>query len=292
MILDRIWSSALEARLLPAEKLHGPTVSVMAIMTFAMMIVASAGLALANAAGLVARGVENRYVVQLPAGAASDLPRAVAAARSIPGVQQVTAVPESEMRRTLERWLGDAASSRDLPVPALVTLQLAPGADVAALRAGVERQVPGASLIAETAELKPLLRSIQALQWLALSLVVLMAAATGAAIVLAARGALDTHRSTIEIMHGIGATDAQLVRLFERKIAVDAIAGALGGALAAAVILLLVGGGAAAIAGELTATAPLQPLDLLFLALVPVAAVVLAVVIARFTLLRALRATL
>lgn len=292
MILDRIWSSAPEARLLPAENLHGPTVSVMAIMTFAMMIVASAGLALANAAGLVASGVENRYVIQLSSGAEPELAGAVAAARSVPGVQQVTAVPESEMRRTLERWLGEAASSGDLPVPALVTVELAAGADAAALQASVEKKVPGARLIAETAELKPLLRSIQALQWLALSLVVLMAAATAAAIVLAARGALDTHRSTIAIMHGIGATDAQLVRLFERKIAVDAVAGAFGGAIAAAVVLVLVGGGAAAIAGELTATAPLQPIDLLLLALVPVAAVVLAVVIARFTLLGALRATL
>ena len=292
MIRDRILNSTPEARLLPAEKLHAPTVAVMAIMTFAMIIVASAGLALANAAGLVASGVENRYVIQLAPGAAADLPGTVAAARSVPGVRTATAVPESEMREILERWLGEAASSRDLPVPALVTLELAPGADAAALEATVERQVPGARLVAQTAELEPLLRSVRALQWLALSLVVLMAAATAAAIVLAARGALDTHRSTIEIMHGIGATDEQLVRLFERKIAVDAIAGAIGGAAAAALILILVGGGAAAIAGELAATAPLQPIDLLLLTLVPIAAVVLAVVITRFTLLTALRATL
>jgi len=292
MILDRILTSAPEARLLPAEKLHGPTVAVMAIMTFAMVVVASAGLALANAAGLVAGGVENRYVIQLPSGAAGDLPRAVAAARSTPGVRDVTPVPESELRETLERWLGEAASSRDLPVPALVTLELAPGTDSAALEAKVRAQVPGARVLAEASELEPLLSSIRSLQWLALSLVALMAAATAAAIVLAARGALDTHRSTIEIMHGIGATDGQLVRLFERKIAVDAIAGALGGAAAAAAVLLLAGGGAAAIAGELTTTGLLAPLDLFFLAMVPVSAVILAVLVARLTLLRALRATL
>jgi cell division transport system permease protein len=292
MILDRILTSAPEARLLPAEKLHGPTVAVMAIMTFAMMIVAAAGLALANAASLVAGGVENRYVIQLPSGLGGDLPSAVAAARSTPGVRDVTPVPESELRQTLERWLGEAASSRDLPVPALVTLELEAGADSAALEARVRSQVPGARLLAEASELEPLLRSIRSLQWLALSLVALMAAATAAAIVLAARGALDTHRSTIEIMHGIGATDGQLVRLFERKIAVDAIAGALGGAAAAAAVLLLVGGGAAAIAGELTTTGLLAPLDLFFLAMVPVSAVILAVVVARLTLLRALRATL
>lgn len=291
MILERIWSSAPEARLLPVEKLHGPTVAVMGIMTFAMIIVASAGLALANAAGMVATGVENRYVVEIPAQATADLPRAVEAVRSVPQVTSATPVPEAEMRRTLERWLGEAASSRDLPVPALITLELAPGADPSAVGASVREQVPQARMIAQAAELRPLLRSIRALQWVALSLVALMAAATAAAIVLAARGALDTHRSTIDIMHGIGARDSQLVRLFERKIAVDAIAGALSGAAAAAAVLLLIGGGAAAIAGELTSTAPLRPLDLMLLALVPVLAVALAVLVARWTLLRALRAT-
>ena len=66
MILDRLWP-APEARLLPIGKLHVPTVAVMAIMSFAMIVVAAAGLAMANAAGLVASGVENRYVVVLPA---------------------------------------------------------------------------------------------------------------------------------------------------------------------------------------------------------------------------------
>lgn len=286
-----IWS-AVQARILPIEKLHAPTVAVMAIMTFAMVVVACAGLALANAAGLVASGVENRYVVELPAAAKSELDRAVAVTRSAPGVRQATPVPESEMRQTLERWLGEAASSRDLPVPALVTLELAPGADPAVIAARLRTAVPSARLIAETAELKPLLRSIRALQWLAISLVLLMAAATAATVVLAARGALDTHRSTIEIMHGIGATDAQLTRLFERKIAVDAIAGAAAGAACALVVLVLLAGAGAALAGELTATVPLGASDVLLLALVPVAAVILAVAVARWTLLRALRATL
>ena len=286
-----IWSRA-QARLVPIEKLHAPTVAVMAIMTFAMMVVAVAGLALANSAGLVASGVENRYVIELPAAASSELDRAVSAARSVPGVSDVTPVPESEMRRTLERWLGEAASSRDLPVPSLVTLELASGTDPAAVAGRLRAAVPSARFIAETSELKPLLRSLRALQWLAVSLVLLMAAAVAAAIVLAARGALDTHRSTIEIMHGIGATDRQLTRLFERKIGLDAVAGVAGGAAAAAAVLLFVGGAGAAFAGELTASAPLGPGDLLIVALIPIAAVALAVAIAHWTLLRALRATL
>ena len=292
MILESIWASGPEARLLPAEKLHGPTVVVMAIMTFAMLVVAAAGLALANAASLVASGADNRYVIQLPAAAARALPRAVATARSAEGVRRVTPVPEAEMRETLERWLGEAASSDDLPVPALAMVELEERADPSGLVAAVRSQVPDAAISAESAELQPVLDSLRALQWLALALVVLMSAAAAAAIILAARGALDTHRSTVEVMHGIGATDRQVTRLFERKIAVDAVAGALAGAVAAAVLLLLVGGGIAAAAADLAATAPLGSLDLLILALVPVAAVALAIAVAHWTLLRALRATL
>jgi cell division transport system permease protein len=290
--LDRIWVSGPEARLLPAEGLHGPTVAVTAIMTFVMMIAAAAGLALASAAALVVSGTESRYVIELPAASAAELPSAVAAARSAAGVRSVTAVPQSEMRQTLERWLGEAAKSPDLPVPALATVELAPGADPALVAKAVKAHVPTAMVSAQSAELKPLLGSIRAVEWLSVALAVLLAGATAAAIMLAARGALDTHRSTVEIMHGIGATDRQITRLFERKIAIDAIAGAVAATLAAAAVLLLIGGGIAATASGLAWDVGLGVTDLLVLAFVPISAVAISAAVAHWTLLRALRATL
>lgn len=292
MILDRIWRSRPEARLLPAEGLHGPTVAVMAMMSFVMIVVAAAGLALANAAGVVVSATQSRYVIELPATSASDLPRAVAAARAVPGVRNVVAVPQSEMRKTLERWLGDSANSPDLPIPSMATVELAPGARSATVASAVQATVPAARISAESAELKPLLGSLRALQWLALALVLLMTIATAAAIVLAARGALDTHRSTVEIMHGIGATDRQVTRLFERKIAIDAIAGALAATVAASIVLLLIGAGASAAAADLAWWSPFAARDFLLLALIPIAAVIIAVAVAHATLLRALRASL
>jgi cell division transport system permease protein len=281
-----------EGNLLPAEKVHGPTTAVIAIMTFAMLLVAAAGLALTNAAGVVTKGVESRFVIELPAGIAGDLPKVLAAVRSAPGVQSATPVPEAEMRRTLENWLGSAAAAQDLPIPALVTVELKPGLKPTQLQARIAHEFPGVTTVAETAELSPLLRSLHTLQWLALTLVMLVAVATSAAVVLAARGALDTHRFTIEIMHGIGATDRQVTRLFERKIATDALVGAVAGGLAAAVGLLLVGGAGAAFAGELTGAAPLGHLDLLILAIMPILVVVLAILVARWAILKALRETL
>jgi cell division transport system permease protein len=283
-----LFASPAERRLLPGGRFRGPTPFVIAIMTFAMMTVAAAGLALSNAAGLVAQGIENRYAVQIPAGSRL-LPRALAAARSAPGVAKAEPVPEAEMRKTLERWLGPAGVDDQLPVPALITLDIAGNANLAAIAARVEAAAPGARVIAHQEVLEPLLRAIRVLKWLALSLVALMAAATSAAVVLAARGALDTHRSTIEVMHGIGATDLQVTHLFQRKIALDSLAGAVAGAVAASLVLLLLAGGGTAFAGDLMGTSPLRGSDLVLLALLPLAVVVLATWVARTAVLAALR---
>lgn len=286
-MLGWLFASPSERRLLPGGR-RGPTPYVIAIMTFVMMVVAAAGLALASAAGLVERGIESRYAVQLPAGG-ETLRSAMAQIRNVAGVNSVEAVPEAEMRRTLERWLGPAGGAEDLPVPGLINLDLVPGADAAAIAQHVERAVPGARMVAHEATLRPLLRSMRALQWLALSLVALMALATIAAVVLAARGALDTHRSTIEVMHGIGATDLQVTHLFQRKIALDALVGSLTGGAAAALVLLLVAGGGAAFAAELAGGPPLGFTDLLILALLPLAIAALATWVARLAVLAALR---
>jgi cell division transport system permease protein len=279
-----------ERRLLGAARFGGPTPSVIAIMTFSIMLIAASGLALASTAALVARSIESRYALEVPGGAASLAPL-VQAVRSTAGVNSVEAVPESDMRQTLERWLGPAAQSAELPVPALINFDAAPGTRLGALQQRARAIAPGARLVAHRDGVGPLLHSLRLLQWVAFGLVVLLSIAASAAVVLAARGALDTHRFTIEVMHGIGATDLQVTHLFQRKILIDALVGSLAGAFAAAIVLLLLASGAA-LAGELTGGATLGLLDLLVLALLPFALTVLATWVARTAVLRSLRKAL
>jgi cell division transport system permease protein len=290
MMLGWLFVSPADRRLLGGGRLRGPTPWVIAIMSFSMVIVAAAGLALANAAGVIGRSAESRYSVQVPAGSV----RADAIAqtlRSDPAVTRVQAVPESAMRKTLERWLGPAAASSDLPVPALVNFDLRRPADLGKVEARLSSLAPGASVSAYRESLAPLLRSLKSVQWLAFSLVVLLAGAAAAAVVLAARGALDTHRFTIEVMHGIGATDVQVTRLFQRKIAIDALIGSLGGAALAALVLVALAAGAA-FAGDLAGGAGLGLADALILLLLPLALTVLATGVARAAVLAALRQAL
>jgi cell division transport system permease protein len=49
-----------EKRLIPSSGVRGPVPLLIGIMTFVMVVVAAAGLALANTASIVKNGVENR----------------------------------------------------------------------------------------------------------------------------------------------------------------------------------------------------------------------------------------
>lgn len=282
---------AIGQRGLLPDKRGRPTPWIFAIMIFVTLVVAAAGLALANAARIVDGSVVGRYSIQIPDGARASL-AAAEAARRVAGVTAVMPVPDEEVRRTLQSWLGADAAAAELPLPALIEVDLQPGADPARLSAEVRRAVPQARLLSYREQLGPVSRSLDALQWLALGLVLLMVVATGAAVVLATRGAFDTHRSTIEIVHGIGATDDQLARLFQQRMARDALLGGLAGAAAAALALMVVLAVPGSLLDELAGGPALRPLDWLLLALVPLLGTLVATVVARSTVLKALRATL
>ena len=289
-MLAWLFPSASDRRLLDTGRLRGPTPWVIAIMSFSIVIIAATGLALASTADVLSRAIEARYSVEVPGGG-NNLGAIAAAIKSSPGVTSVEPVPESDMRKTLERWLGQEAQSQDLPVPALVNFDARADTNLGAIQRRVETIAPGARISAHRDTLEPLLRSIAVLQWVAFGLVLLLSAAAAAAVVLAARGALDTHRFTIEVMHGIGATDLQLTHLFQRRIAIDAFIGSLAGAAAAALVLLFFATGAT-FAGELTGGVLLTVGDILTLALLPLALTLLATWVARTAVLAALRESL
>lgn len=279
-----------ERRLLGGERKRGATPWVIAVMSFSIVIVAAAGLALANAAGQVSRSVQHRYSVQVPGGGEA-LPRLVGALRSAPGVTSVEAVPEAAMRATLARWLGPAARSRELPVPALIHFDLAASADLPNVERRVRAIAPDAAVASQVDNFRPLLGSLRTLQWLALGMVLLLTLAGAAAVVLATRSALGAHRSTIDIMHGVGATDMQVTALFQRKIAGEALVGSVAGAAAAAAVLLTLSVGAAFVGG-LTGGAGFSAGDMLLLAALPLLLTAVATWVARRTVLTALREAL
>jgi cell division transport system permease protein len=119
-----------------------------------------------------------------------------------------------------------------------------------------------------------------------------MMIATAATVVLAARAALNTHKATIEVLHLLGSTDGQVARLFQRRIALDALFGGSIGLLVAGLTLIPIGDRLRAIGSGLLGSAGLGWTDWAIIALLPVAGALLATLCARITVLRALRLTL
>jgi cell division transport system permease protein len=296
-------SGSSETQLVPQTRLSGPMPWVIAIMVLLTAIAAAAGLALGNLASQASADLSGGITVQVvsaaPAARARQANDALAALRETPGIIQVRLVPAAEVDALLEPWLGmRAASSNDdpvadaLPVPALIDARLDGAADDAALqriRARLAKAAPDARVDAQAGWLAPVFAAMTALRWLAAALIALLALTTIAAVLLAARTALDSHRGTIEIVHMLGGTDAQIARVFQRSIAIDATAGgALGLALAVGVILLL-GERFDALGSGLAGGSGLGWADWLVLALVPLVVTALATVTARTAVLRALR---
>ena len=298
MIIPRV--PVQHRRLLPDRRLSGPTPWIIAILMMLTLLAAAAGVGLARSANAIGDAIAGRVTVQIVAGTpdmraaqASALRRAAAAQ---PFVRSARTVEREELQATLGQWFGGAEGDdpvlKSLPLPALVDVDFAEGdrgARMRALRALVAREAPGARIIPHAEWLAPVARLIRSLAWIAGAMVLLMTAASAAVVIMTARAALGTHFATIEMLHLIGATDRQITRLFQRRIAIDTAYGiALGSAVAAA-ILLLIGWQWSGVTSGLAATASLGAAGWALLLALPLLAIALAALTARQTLLAALK---
>jgi cell division transport system permease protein len=280
--------------LLPEGRMAGPMPWVIAIMMFLTVLAAAAGLGLNNAARSLDAEIGNRITIQIveanPDFREAQARIAVDTLRRLTGVRTIRRIEASELERLLEPWLGAGGLEADLPVPVMIDVELTPEAygRLDGIRAAVRDAAPAARIDDNAQWLVPLAKLIDALTWLASGLVLLMIGATAATVVLAAHAALDTHRSTIEVLHLMGASDVQVARLFQRRIALDALFGGIVGLGMAALVLVIIGNRVGALGSELLGSAGLPLANWLILAALPAGGVVLAMLVARLTILRAL----
>jgi cell division transport system permease protein len=290
--------SSADRRVLQEGRLTGPMPWIIAIMMFLTVIACAGGLALVNAGTALNARLAGRLTVQVVEADAEARARQTAelvrAVRALPGVSSVVEADREELARLLEPYLGRDGLESDLPMPSLIDVDLEEASydAVARVEATATRIAPSARVDRHAQWLAPVSRLFSGLTWLAFAMVLLMAAATAAATVLAARGALNTHRSTIEVLHMMGATDGQVAGLFQRRIALDALFGGVIGLVAAVATLALLGWRMGAIESELAGGVQLGLRDWGQLLLLPVAFATLATLAARVTILGALRRTL
>ena len=288
-----------ERKLIPEGRVSGPMPWVIAIMLFLTLLVAAAGLTLVEASRQGGDDLAQQVTIQIieadPIARAGQRVAVAKKLRSVPGILTVNAVPDAEVRNLLEPWLGTGVIDADIPVPALVDVRLN-GVPTAATLKRLETLLrPVASTIridSHSGWMAPFFDLMSALVWLAVGILLLLLVATSAVVILAVRSSLNTHRETIQIMHMMGSTDLQAARLFQRRIALDALLGGVMGFIAAATVILLLGGRFAAVEPGLLAGAAFPWYGWIMLVLIPLAVTGLAMLMARWTVVVALQKAL
>ena len=296
---------AHDRRLIPEGRLSGPMPWVIAIMIFLTVLASAAGLALAEAAGGVSDRLAAQVTVQvIEADPATRDARAEAIAdrlRANRATRTVRRLPAEEIDALIEPWLGEgrpgnesARIGEDIPVPALIDVELRGPANEAAL-AGLRADLSGAlgdgdvRIEPASGYIAPVIALTRSLQWIAAALVALLSLATAAAVIISARAALNTHKDTIGVIHLLGGTDRQITRLFQRRIALDALLGGLVGLLFGIGVIWLLSMQVGALQSGLVDALGLSWFSWLVILAIPFLGMGLAMATARVTVMGALK---
>ncbi len=295
MLLDFVLP-AHDRKLIPEGRLTGQMPWVIAIMLFLTLLVAAGGLTLTEAARQGGQDLARQVTVQIiesdPAQRAAQHAAITRALRNMDSIAEVKPVPDAQVRALLEPWLGTGVIDAAVPVPALVDVRFGsvPTTEtLTRLQSTLRSVAPDIRVDSHSSWMAPFFELMRALVWLAAVVFLLLLVATSAVVILAVRSTLNTHRETIEIMHMMGGTDIQAARLFQRRVALDALLGGVVGFIVAAVVIITVGDRFAAVEPGLLSGAHFPYYGWAILALIPLAVMALAMLMARMTVISALK---
>lgn len=268
---------------------------IIALMVYLATLALAASMVLSGLAQRWDTGLSDSLTIQvspLPDAAAGSLQTRTEQVQrlleTLPGVEAVRPVPREEALALVEPWLGDSALVAELPVPALIEVGLEDGADVAGIRDRVQSTFPAVSVEDPGTWLADLRRLAGTVQWVAVLVVGLIGAVAVAAVVFAASAGFAVHRSEVELLHVLGASDGYVAGQFQRHMLRLALVGGGAGALLALGTLAAMDRVAAGMQAALLPDLELAAIQWAMLLVVPAAAALLAAATARITVLRAL----
>ena len=218
----------------------------------AMALLAALALAGRDGADRLAQrwreGAQAAVTVQVPQPDAARMDRALRILRDQPEVASAEPVDPARMAELLRPWLGGA---HNLPLPGVIEIRLADlSADPVLIGDRVAAEVPGAVTEAHGVWVAHLAALAGAVQGLALAVVALVAGVAAAVVGVAVRAGLNARRDAVLVLHGLGATDAEVAGRFAARAAWLAGLGAAAGTAAGVPTLALLVGLAGPLAGE------------------------------------------
>lgn len=172
-----------------------------------------------------------------------DLLNVVSFLERYPNVKEVSVLSNNELNALLEPWLGNNVDIELLPIPKLIDVKIDRGVDFdyKELMIRLSEVSPQASINDHNLWLARLLRFINSLQMLAVTVLIMVACACITAIVYAVKTGLNIHREIVEILHIMGATDEYIAMNYVKQISLMSLGAGIIGVVIAAPAIMLVG---------------------------------------------------
>jgi cell division transport system permease protein len=272
---------------------------IIGFMVYLAMIAATVALLVDHVTQRWQRDLSGQLTVELPGIAGEDAAqrqqRIDAALEEITdtnGIVGTRLLDEAEVKRLLQPWLGDQADQLGVTLPDLVAVSVQPDIrpNLSELAERLQQVSPGATIDDHAQFNAGALSFLRTIEVLALSLLALVLVATAGVVAFVARAGLSIHRRIVEIVHLVGAHDSYVARQFQAQAFRYGFMGACLGSLLAAATLLSAGVFAARGAAPMSAAVKaFEPWMIWPLALIPLAAVLIAMVTVRIAVLQALR---
>ena len=170
-------------------------------------------------------------------------PQLLASLPTLQGVQAVTLVEPAVVQSWVQTWLpAGGPSATQLPLPTVLSVQVAPGTPREVLLNSIHTATPTAEVADHQAVRTEVASAVRLLQGALLGLVGLMAVLLSGIMALSLRAALQAQTSTLQLLLMLGSPDALLQRVVRRVVLRRTVAGwltasGLAGVLLAAVAL-------------------------------------------------------
>ena len=235
--------------IVPPDTVTGRSLTiVIAIMCFLVSLTAGFVYMIQQSASAWLRDIQSEITVQIspdPRGAAETDKKVAEIADFLKGqigIAKVTVLSSEDVNALVSPWLGKLKSFEVLPMPRLLAIEIdrANPPDIVPLKAALEARFADAALDDHRRWRRQIQTLTSGLAFAGLAVILLVAAATVAIVIAAARSAMASNRSIIEVLNFVGAEERFIVRQFEThffKLGVKA--GLVGASAAAAVFVLM-----------------------------------------------------
>ncbi|MFL2771281.1 MAG: cell division protein FtsX [Rhodospirillaceae bacterium] len=246
-----------------------------------------------------ARSVTGTLTIQIPPNIADqnadvariELEKVLATLRTLPSVELVNVLSDSDLDRLLAPWLGEEISSSGIPMPTLLDVTLTEDAPQTLdnLRLKIEEVLPGAVIDDHRRWFEHLVALAEGFRILALCVAIVVTSALSLTVIYATRASLAEFRDIIEVFHFIGARDGYVAGQFAKRTFLAAIKGSLWGLVTGGIALFAIGWLANNVKSGLL---PEVALDITFWLTLPMTGVIaatLAMVTAYLTVIGTLR---